>query len=202
MLGFTSYRQPPDYVPSGSVLVQVWGVGVDGFDAKLVGISVGGGPSNSVSPAKPSSVPEAPPRTRKGSLVRSVSLRSKKGSQRTGSYDGGSEGGGSVSEPQVGYIPGRSFVGRVLECGWEVKDEVVKRGEWVVGLLDIKKVSIISFEFLPSFRKVMLLIEVSTDVLDFSSSSDLSAELFKNSSLSTDIEYTEFPTRACHNHPY
>ena len=41
----------------------------------------------------------------------------------------------------VGYIPGRSFVGRVLECGWDVRDEEVRKGEWVVGLLDIKKVS-------------------------------------------------------------
>ncbi|KAJ6463199.1 hypothetical protein C8R47DRAFT_992720 [Mycena vitilis] len=41
--------------------------------------------------------------------------------------------------PHVGFIPGRSFVGRVLECGWEVRDEVVRRGEWVVGLLDIRK---------------------------------------------------------------
>ena len=41
----------------------------------------------------------------------------------------------------VGYIPGRSFVGRVLECGWDVRDEVVKKGEWVVGLLDVRKVN-------------------------------------------------------------
>ncbi|KAJ7047843.1 hypothetical protein C8F04DRAFT_1022872 [Mycena alexandri] len=45
----------------------------------------------------------------------------------------------SHAAPQVGFIPGRSFVGRVLECGWEVRDEVVRRGEWVVGLLDIRK---------------------------------------------------------------
>ncbi|KAJ7229089.1 hypothetical protein GGX14DRAFT_346422 [Mycena pura] len=43
------------------------------------------------------------------------------------------------SRPQVGFIPGRSFVGRVLECGWEVCDEVARRGEWVVGLLDVRK---------------------------------------------------------------
>ncbi|KIL67383.1 hypothetical protein M378DRAFT_55665, partial [Amanita muscaria Koide BX008] len=42
-------------------------------------------------------------------------------------------------QPQVGYIPGRSFVGRVLECGWEVGEEVVRKGDWVIGLLDIRK---------------------------------------------------------------
>ncbi|OCH95889.1 hypothetical protein OBBRIDRAFT_442048 [Obba rivulosa] len=38
-----------------------------------------------------------------------------------------------------GFVPGRSFVGKALECGWEVKDEVCKRGEWVMGLLDVRK---------------------------------------------------------------
>ena len=41
---------------------------------------------------------------------------------------------------EVGYIPGRGFVGRVLECGWDVGEEVVRKGEWVVGLLDVRKV--------------------------------------------------------------
>ena len=39
VLGFTSYRKPPGYVPSSSVLVQVWAVGVDGVDGRLVLIS-------------------------------------------------------------------------------------------------------------------------------------------------------------------
>ncbi|PPQ85590.1 hypothetical protein CVT26_009185, partial [Gymnopilus dilepis] len=43
------------------------------------------------------------------------------------------------TQAEVGYIPGRSFVGRVLEVGWEVRDEVVRKGEWVVGLLDVRK---------------------------------------------------------------
>ncbi|GAW02177.1 acyl- dehydrogenase [Lentinula edodes] len=39
------------------------------------------------------------------------------------------------------YIPGggRSFVGRVLECGWDVSEDVVRKGEWVVGLLEVRK---------------------------------------------------------------
>jgi hypothetical protein len=85
-LGFTGHRAPPGYVCAGSVLVQVWAVGVDGVDEKLV---------------------------------------SGKGKEKV----------------EVGFIPGRSFIGRVLECGWEVKEEDVKKGEWVVGLLDVKKVS-------------------------------------------------------------
>ena len=39
-----------------------------------------------------------------------------------------------------GFIPGRSFVGRAVEIGWEVRGETVKKGEWVIGLMDVKKV--------------------------------------------------------------
>jgi hypothetical protein len=99
-LGFTSYRAPPSYVPAGSVLVQVWAVGIDGVDEKLLGGKVGG--------------------------------------QNESRNGGGQEKGKGRLE--VGYVPGRSFVGRVLECGWEVKEEVVRKGEWVVGLLDVRKV--------------------------------------------------------------
>lgn len=38
-----------------------------------------------------------------------------------------------------GFIPGRSFVGRAVEVGWEVKKDIVKKGEWVVGLMEVKK---------------------------------------------------------------
>ncbi|KAH8074928.1 hypothetical protein BXZ70DRAFT_902711 [Cristinia sonorae] len=38
-----------------------------------------------------------------------------------------------------GFIPGRSVVGRVVECGWEVKADVCKKGDWVIGLLELKK---------------------------------------------------------------
>lgn len=40
----------------------------------------------------------------------------------------------------TGFVPGRGVVGRVVECGWEVRGEVAKKGEWVVGLLDVRKV--------------------------------------------------------------
>ena len=39
-----------------------------------------------------------------------------------------------------GFVPGRSFVGRAVEVGWEVRGEFVKKGEWVVGLMEVKKV--------------------------------------------------------------
>jgi hypothetical protein len=48
--------------------------------------------------------------------------------------------GESTRRAEVGFIPGRSFVGRVLECGWEVGEETIKKNDWVVGLLDVKKV--------------------------------------------------------------
>ncbi|KAF9782772.1 hypothetical protein BJ322DRAFT_1008759 [Thelephora terrestris] len=38
-----------------------------------------------------------------------------------------------------GFIPGRSFVGRAVEVGWEVREDIVKKGEWVVGLMEVKK---------------------------------------------------------------
>ncbi|KAF9649349.1 hypothetical protein BDM02DRAFT_1871502 [Thelephora ganbajun] len=38
-----------------------------------------------------------------------------------------------------GFVPGRSFVGRAVEVGWEVRENIVKKGEWVVGLMEAKK---------------------------------------------------------------
>ena len=42
----------------------------------------------------------------------------------------------------AGFVPGRSIVGKAIEVGWDVKGDVCKRGEWVVGLLDVKKACI------------------------------------------------------------
>ena len=57
------------------------------------------------------------------------------------SGSGGGGGGKGIGGGKAGFIPGRSFVGKVIECGWAVREEVCRRGEWVVGLLDVKKVS-------------------------------------------------------------
>ena len=38
------------------------------------------------------------------------------------------------------FVPGRGILGRVVECGLEVPSETLKKGEWVIGLLDAKKV--------------------------------------------------------------
>lgn len=109
-LGFTAYRKPPVYVGGGSVLVQVWGVGLDGTDARLTGIR--------------------PPRVSPSLAGAPYGMKMPK----TGEKDKG-------RCPPVGYIPGRSFVGRVLEVGWEVGVDVAKRGDWVVGLMSVHKVS-------------------------------------------------------------
>lgn len=109
-LGFTAYRTPPVYVGGGSVLVQVWGVGLDSTDARLTGIHP---------PRVSSSLAGAPYGTKM---------------PRTSEKDKG-------RCPPVGHIPGRSFVGRVLEVGWEVGVDVAKRGDWVVGLMSVHKVS-------------------------------------------------------------
>ena len=73
------------------VLIQVWAVGVDDVDRRLV-----------------CPMPSAP-------------------------------GMASASEPSVGWVPGRSVVGRVVEVGALVKDDVCRRGDWVAGLLDIRQ---------------------------------------------------------------
>ncbi|CAE6473463.1 unnamed protein product [Rhizoctonia solani] len=44
-----------------------------------------------------------------------------------------------------GFVPGRSFVGRAVECGFEVGN--VSRGDWVIGLTEIRKCGALS-EFL------------------------------------------------------
>ena len=46
-----------------------------------------------------------------------------------------------------GFIPGRSFVGRAIEIGWEVRGDVVRKGEWVIGLTEVKKVFCIPLLF-------------------------------------------------------
>ena len=233
VLGFTSYRKPPGHVPSNSVLVQVWAVGVDGVDGRLVGVKFGdlvwgttggyeeedrgaetewevqGDDEVDVSRTTPQ---QQKPNKGSSGLGRSFSLmsRTKRRGSATGAGDVNAKqqpnqqlaSGPSQTTQQkqqnpsrafslkrnnsiqtsqsqqqsqntltksssqkqaqrqkvlqkrlpyakhraeVGYIPGRSFVGRVLECGWDVKDEVVRKGEWVVGLLDVKKVSMLLF---------------------------------------------------------
>ena len=227
VLGFTSYRKPPGYVPSSSVLVQVWAVGVDGVDGRLVGVNFGdhvwrergvGAYEDEETGVETeweremirkgeeseeaADVSRSTPQQNSGfsGLGRSLSMkmsRAKRGSvgptsQQDNQQVRGRRAPSTISEqkisrsfslkrnntvrsssspqpPQqntltksssqkqaqrhkmlqkgthradVGYIPGRSFVGRVLECGWEVRDEEIRKGEWVVGLLDIKKVSI------------------------------------------------------------
>jgi hypothetical protein len=40
----------------------------------------------------------------------------------------------------TGFVPGRGVLGRVVECGLDVSSDILRRGEWVIGLLDAKKV--------------------------------------------------------------
>ncbi|KAH6915487.1 hypothetical protein BKA70DRAFT_1094178 [Coprinopsis sp. MPI-PUGE-AT-0042] len=200
VLGFTNYQSTPSYVPREGVVVQVWAVGVDGVDAKLVGLRPGSAkPRNDNAPilgdrnlvAEPESQDEGrngyrhqngysgetegeeteredgPGRpTRGGRVGRSTSLRERLGSFR---LKGGKKkdksverSGGSAAEPlsrrptlrrmkdkstgppptaqpQVGFIPGRSFVGRVVETGLDVKEDYLRRNDWVIGILDARK---------------------------------------------------------------
>ncbi|KAH7875952.1 uncharacterized protein C8R40DRAFT_1264914 [Lentinula edodes] len=147
VLNFTSYRRPPDYIPGGGVLVQVWAVAVDGIDAKLAGVvhsrvEEGRNPRFNI-PSQRTSEKEGTKNTSSStrpSLFRSVSARKHKRSESDNNSLGRKSSVGVHSiDPDVGYIPGRSFVGRVLECGWDVSEDVVRKGEWVVGLLDVRK---------------------------------------------------------------
>ncbi|KAJ3857216.1 hypothetical protein EV368DRAFT_30765 [Lentinula lateritia] len=147
VLNFTSYRRPPDYIPGGGVLVQVWAVAVDGIDAKLAGVvhsrvEEGRNPRFNIPNRRTSEeegIKNTSPSTRP-SLFRSVSTRKHKRSESDNNSLGRrSSVGVNWIDPDVGYIPGRSFVGRVLECGWDVSEDVVRKGEWVVGLLDVRK---------------------------------------------------------------
>lgn len=109
-LGFAAYRSPPSYVGGNSVLVQVWAVGLDGTDARLVGLDPS--PSSSSLGTSPYSSDGEKFNTLKDDRIKT---------------------------PSPGYTPGRSFVGRVLETGWEVREEIIKRGEWVYGLYPVNK---------------------------------------------------------------
>ncbi|EGO01527.1 hypothetical protein SERLA73DRAFT_176842, partial [Serpula lacrymans var. lacrymans S7.3] len=115
-LGFTSYRAPPVYVGAGSVLVQVWAVGLDGVDGRLVGVQMDSGGVNAFSSRD------------------SEDWIDKADGSKTRDKDKE-----KIKPAPVGYIPGRSFVGRVLEVGWEVREETAKKGDWVVGLLGVGK---------------------------------------------------------------
>jgi hypothetical protein len=111
-LAFTSWRKPPGYVGANGVVVQIWAVAIDGVDQVLV----------------------------KGATPSSSSSGSTSPSSSPGKKKAGKKDGESTKKADVGFIPGRSFVGRVLECGWEVGEEIMKKNDWVVGLLDVKKV--------------------------------------------------------------
>ncbi|CAA7259558.1 unnamed protein product [Cyclocybe aegerita] len=209
ILGFTSYRSPPNYVPSRGVLIQVWAVAVDGVDGRLVGVRFGAdgvrvdydeeecedqgkeaferdkaqeseperastkknpfaalGRSLSLSLSRHGSPKQndrqrsssashkpSPPRQnqsqREQSRERTASFLKRNNTTASSATTASNSLSHSPSQRRqkapkqtranVGYIPGRSFVGRVLECGWDVRDEVIRKGEWVVGLLDVRK---------------------------------------------------------------
>ncbi|KAG8958084.1 hypothetical protein FRC03_009473 [Tulasnella sp. 419] len=82
-LSFTSMTSPPSKLQGSQVMVQVWAVGLDAIDRRIVESKVNG------------------------------------------------EGGG------YGFVPGRSFVGKAVEVGWEVN--TVQKGDWVMGLLELSK---------------------------------------------------------------
>ncbi|KAG2053441.1 hypothetical protein BDR06DRAFT_1008598 [Suillus hirtellus] len=103
-LGFTVYRKPPVYVGGSSVLVQVWAVGLDDVDARLVGVH--------------------PPPLKQPSPGTTHRIEEKSDGKRP---------------VPLGYIPGRSFVGRILEVGWDVDKHCLKKGDWVVGLNSVQK---------------------------------------------------------------
>ncbi|KAF7331698.1 hypothetical protein MKEN_00049600 [Mycena kentingensis (nom. inval.)] len=126
-LGFSHYRTPPS-VSKSSVLVQVWAVGLDAVDIRLLGNSV----------AAKAELPRQRTQSIGRFIGRSISL-SRRSISDSGSVFEKDAKDSAQPAAQVGFMPGRSFVGRVIECGFEVREDVARRGEWVVGLLDIRK---------------------------------------------------------------
>ncbi|KAF9266550.1 hypothetical protein L218DRAFT_1074976 [Marasmius fiardii PR-910] len=127
---FTSYRKPPTHVPEGHVLVQVWAVGIDNVDASICGISIESRPEYERRTASESGRVHSD-----ATVKRSWSLRR---NQSTTTYVVTSHS--KPKQPEVGFVPGRSFVGRVMEVGDEDEGmRIIKKGEWVVGLLDVRK---------------------------------------------------------------
>ncbi|KAF8883437.1 hypothetical protein BD779DRAFT_1472509 [Infundibulicybe gibba] len=111
------------------------GVGVDGVDARLV---CGGDVGEEEEKGK-----EKEERPSRG-LTRSGSLRARLSIKRRASEQIPQAGAAAVHTDATppaaaGYTPGRSFVGRVLECGWAVRDAEARRGDWVVGMLGVKE---------------------------------------------------------------
>lgn len=52
----------------------------------------------------------------------------------------------AARQDSYGFVPGRSFVGRAVECGYEVNS--IAKSDWVMGLMDMRKVSTQSMFFL------------------------------------------------------
>ncbi|KAL0576273.1 hypothetical protein V5O48_005717 [Marasmius crinis-equi] len=130
---FTSYRKPPAHVPEGHALIQVWAVGVDGVDASLCGISFNGEASNGHERRTVSEDGHADLKVKRGwSLKRDSHTSNHKPSHSAGSNP-------KLKQPEVGFVPGRSFVGRIMEVGDEDTRGAKKKGEWVVGLTDARE---------------------------------------------------------------
>ncbi|KAK1231062.1 hypothetical protein PQX77_005828 [Marasmius sp. AFHP31] len=150
----TNTRKPPSYVPEGSVLVQVWAVGLDWVDARLGGVpfpvtsaaeGVGRselGPGQGKRTASDTkSLPSTSPRP--GGLIRSLSLSRRKTKEEvpTLTSSPSPSKAGKLKQPELGYTPGRSFVGRIVEVG-VVEDERemgFRKGDWVVGLVEVRR---------------------------------------------------------------
>ncbi|KAH8999423.1 hypothetical protein EDB92DRAFT_1834088 [Lactarius akahatsu] len=50
----------------------------------------------------------------------------------------------TIGKGATGFVPGRGVLGRVVECGLEVSSDILRKGEWVIGLLDAKKCGALS----------------------------------------------------------
>ncbi|KAL0066012.1 hypothetical protein AAF712_007002 [Marasmius tenuissimus] len=134
----TNTREPPSYVPEGSVLVQVWAVGLDAVDARLCGVSVCEVEEEVIMKVgerdgkRSASDTKSLPSPRPGGLIRSLSLSRRKTKEEVPSTSPppSPAKAGKLKQPELGYTPGRSFVGRIVEVGVveDERDGVQKRG--------------------------------------------------------------------------
>jgi len=145
-LRVSSFHAPPVIVPPNCVLIQVWAVGLDENDRRLV-VGSHGCVIDGVHNFK-SSQEILPDRRRAKRREEETSDQ-----QMTQKYNG-KRIAREVSLPMTPELleaecfPGQSFVGRVLGVGSVVKKSFAARDDWVVGLVDIRKVSLLSLSSL------------------------------------------------------
>jgi len=177
-LRVSSSHPPPLSTPPNCVLVQVWAVGLDESDRRLVvgsdGCVIDGAHNFESSQGTPNRKQTKRNERRQEAIGYSIfddpkmlgwssefraknetvhgwftasSVKPLSDQRTTQNYNGTRIAQIISPKPQqlleAECFPGQSFVGRVLEVGSVVEKSFATRGDWVIGLIDIRKVSLL-----------------------------------------------------------